>query len=78
MQQITNIQDLKAAVNQNGEMIIAMNDGNIVIMNMEEYGEKIMKEDIEKHLLKAETDIENGRVRDARDVFQEWKEKYEI
>ena len=37
-----------------------------------------MKEDIEKHLLKAETDIENGRVRDARDVFQEWKEKYEI
>ena len=39
MQQITNIQDLKAAVNQNGEMIIAMNDGNIVIMNMEEYRE---------------------------------------
>ncbi len=78
MQQITNIQDLKAAVNQNGEMIIAMNDGNIVIMNMEEYREKIMKEDIEKHLLKAEIDIENGRVRDARDVFQEWKEKYEI
>lgn len=78
MQQITNIQDLKTAVNQNGEMVITMNNNNIIIMKMEEYRKKIMQEDIEKHLLKAEEDIKNGRVRDARDVFKEWKEKYGI
>lgn len=78
MQQITNIQDLKAAVNQNGEMVITMDNNNIIIMKMEEYKRKIMQEDIEKHLLKAEDDIKNGRVRDAREVFKEWKEKYGI
>lgn len=78
MIQITNIQDLKTAVNKNGEMVITMNNNNIVIMKMEEYREKLLKEDIEEHLLKAEDDIENGRVRDAREVFKEWKEKYGI
>ena len=79
MIQVTNIQDLKTAVNQNGEMVIAMNNNNdIVIMKMEEYREKILKEDIEEHLLKAEDDIRKGRVRDAREVFKEWKEKYGI
>ena len=78
MIQVTNIQDLKTAVNKNGEMVIAMNNNDIVIMKMEEYREKILKEDIEEHLLKAEDDIRNGRVRDARKVFKEWKEKYGI
>ena len=78
MIQVTNIQDLKAAVNKNGEMVIAMNNNDIVIMKMEEYREKILKEDIEEHLLKAEDDIKNGRVKDAREVFKEWKEKYGI
>ena len=33
---VTNIQDLKTAVNQNGEMVIAMNNNDIVIfLNME-------------------------------------------
>lgn len=78
MMQVTSIQDLKTAVNQNGEMIITMNNNDIVIMKMEEYIEKLLKEDIEKHLLKAEDDIKKGRVRDAREVFKEWKEKYGI
>ena len=47
-------------------------------MKMEEYREKILKEDIEEHLLKAEDDIKNGRVRDAREVFKEWTEKNKI
>ena len=41
-----------------------------------EYRKKLMKEDIENHLLKAEDDIRNGRVRNARDVFKvctNWK-----
>ena len=69
MIQVTNIQDLKTAVNQNGEMVITMNNNDIVIMKMEEYREK---------LLKAEDDMRNGKVRDAREVFKEWKEKYGI
>lgn len=75
---VTNIQDLKTAVNQNGEMVIAMNNNDIVIMKMEEYREKLLKEDIEAHLLKAEEDIRNGRVKDAREVLKGWKEKYGI
>ena len=78
MIQVTNIQDLKTAVNQNGEMVIAMNNNDIVIMKMEEYREKLLKEDIEEHLLKAEDDIRNGRAKDAREVFKGWKEKYGI
>ena len=78
MIQVTNIQDLKTAVDQNGEMVITIDNNDIVIMKMEEYIEKITKEDIEKHLLKAEEDIKNGRVKDAREVFKEWKEKYGI
>ena len=78
MIQVTNIQDLKKAVNKNGEMVITMNNNNIVIMKMEEYREKILKEDIERHLLMAEDDIKNGRVKEARKVFKEWKEKYGI
>lgn len=78
MMQVTNIQDLKTAVNKNGEMVIAMNNNDIVIMKMEEYREKLLKKEIEEHLLKAEDDIRNGRVRDAKEVFEEWKEKYGI
>ena len=78
MMQVTNIQDLKTAVNENGEMVITMNNNDIVIMKMEEYREKLLKKDIEEHLLKAEDDIRKGRVRDAREVFTEWKEKYGI
>ena len=78
MREVTNIQDLKTAINQNGEMVITMNKNNVVIMKMEEYREKLLKEDIEEHLLKAEDDIRNGRVRDAREVFKEWKEKHGI
>ena len=39
--------------------------------------EKITK-DIEEHLLRAEDDIRNGRVRSAREVFNKWKEEYGI
>ncbi len=78
MREVTNIQDLKTAINQNGEMVITMNKNNVVIMKMEEYREKLLKKDIEEHLLKAEDDIRNGRVRDAREVFKEWKEKHGI
>jgi len=37
MLQVSNIQDLKTAIYKNGEMVITIEDGNIVIMKMEEY-----------------------------------------
>ena len=58
MQQVTNIQQLETAINQNGEMVISKDNNNIIIMNMEEYRNKALEKDIEKHLLKAEDDIE--------------------
>ncbi len=79
MQQITNLQDLETAINLNGEMVVSKNSkNNVIVMSMEEYKKKLVKDKIEKNLLKAEEDIENGRVRDAEDVFKEWNAQYGI
>lgn len=79
MQQVTNLQELETAINLNGEMVVSKNNKNdVIIMSMDEYKKKMMKDKIERNLLKAEEDIENGRVRDADDVFKEWKAKYGI
>jgi len=79
MQHVTNIKDLETAINLNGEMVVTKNSkNNVIVMSMEEYKKNLMKEKIERNLLKAEEDIENGRVRDAEDVFKEWNAKYGI
>ena len=46
--------------------------------NMKSYEMKNIDEEIEKNILKSEEDYNNGRVRDAEDVFKEWKDKYGI
>lgn len=56
----------------------SINDRDAEIMNTEEYNQKMLEEDIVKHLLRAEDDIKNGRVRDAREVFAEWEKEYGI
>lgn len=77
MQQVTNLQELEKAINLNGEMVVSKNSkNNVILMSMEEYKKKLIKDKIEKNLLKAEEDIENGRVKDAEDVFKEWNAKY--
>ena len=45
-----------------------MKKPNIKILNI--------KNEIEKSLLKSEEDIEKGRTRDAKEVFEEWKKRY--
>lgn len=78
MQQL-NIKAIETAVNQYGEIVISKNNKNdVVIMSMEEYRKKLLDKDIKKHLIKAEDDMKNGRVKDARGVFKEWQEKYGI
>lgn len=79
MQQLTNLQEIEAAVNQYGEIVVSKNNkDNVVVMSMAEYRKKILDEEIEKKILKSEEDYKNGRVRKAEDVFKEWEAKYGI
>lgn len=56
------------------EKTINVNRINSDIMRKIREEQKI--ENIEKHLLRAEDDIRNGRVRDAEEVFKMWDKKY--
>ena len=40
MEQVTNIEQLKAVINRDGEIVISKENNNMVIMNMKEYEEK--------------------------------------
>ena len=79
MQQLTNLQELEMAVNLNGEVVVTKNNkNNVILMRMEEYKKRIIKDKIKNNLIKAEEDIKLGRVRDAEEVFKEWNAKYGI
>ena len=51
---------------------------NLGLINIEEYKRKRLDEEIERKILKSEDDYNNGRIRNAEDVFKEWKLKYGI
>ena len=77
MQQLTNIKAIETAVNQYGEIVISKNKkNNVVVMSMEEYRKKMLEEQIEKKLLKAEKQIEEGKTVKASEVFEELEAKY--
>ena len=79
MQQVTNLQELETAINLNGEMVVSKNSkNNVILMSMEEYKKKLLKEKIEKKLLKAEEQIKNGKTVKADEVFKELEEIYEF
>ena len=83
MQKLTSFNEIESAVDKYGEIVVTKNDENdLVFMSMEEYkkqlNEKRIDEEIEKKILESEEDYNNGKVRDAEDVFKEWKEKYKI
>jgi len=78
MQQL-NLKEIETAVNQYGKIVIIKNNKNkMVVMSMEEYKKKILDEEIERKILKSEEDYNNGRVKEAEDVFKEWELKYGI
>ena len=61
MQLLTNIQEIEKAVNQYGEIVISKNSKNdVIVMSMEEYNKKRIKEDIIKKLKQSEKEIEKG------------------
>lgn len=78
MQQL-NLKEIETAVNQYGEIVVRKNNkNNVVVMSMEEYKRKMLDEEIERKILKSEEDYNNGRVKEAEDVFKEWELKYGI
>ena len=79
MQILTNLKELETAVNQYGEIVVSKNNkNNVVVMSMEEYKKKMLDKEIERKILKSEEDYNNGKVRNAEDVFKEWKLRYGI
>ena len=49
---------------------------NVIVLSVEQYKEKLLDEEIEKKLLKAEKQIEEGKIVKAADIFKELEEKY--
>lgn len=79
MQYVTNIQELEKAINVNGEMIVTKNSkNNVILLSIDEYKKKLQDEEIERKLLKAEKQIEEGKTIKATEVFKELEEKYEF
>ena len=77
MQNITNIQELERAINLNGEMVVTKNsENNVILLSIEEYKKKLQDLEIEKKLLNAEKQIEEGKTVKATEVFKELEEKY--
>ncbi len=77
MQQVTSLQEIETAINQNGEMVIGKNNkNNVIVMSMEEYRNNIFDNETVKKLLKSEEDIEKDRTRKATEVIKELRAKY--
>ena len=75
--QAINMQEVETAMNKYGDIVLTKNDkNNVIILSVEQYKEKILKEKIEKKLLIAEKQIEEGKTVKAVDVFKELEEKY--
>jgi len=77
MRQLINVQEIEEALDQYGDIVVSKkNKDNVVVMSIEEYKNKLLNERIEKHLLKSEDDIRNGRTKNAIAVFEEMEDKY--
>lgn len=71
MKQLTNLQKIAQ------KELVLRNEGKRG-RGMEELKNNLLNRRIDEALLKSEADYENGRVRDAEEVFEEWKIKYGI
>lgn len=75
--QAINMQEVETAMNKYGDIVLTKNDkNNVIVLSIEQYKEKLLNQEIEKKLLKAEKQIEEGRTVKATDVFKELEEKY--
>lgn len=77
MKQLTNMQEIETAVKEYGEIVICKNNkNNVIVMSMEEYKRRKMKEDIVEKLKKSEKEIENGEGIEVDIAFKELRHKY--
>lgn len=84
MPQIIPIRDLKNTsevsdlCHEAGEPIFVTKNGygDMVIMSMEAYEERMRILDVYTKLAAAETQVQSGQVRDAEDSMKELREKY--
>lgn len=75
--QAINIQEVETAINKYGDVVLTKNSkDNIVVLSVEQYKNKLLNEEIERKLLKAEKQIEEGKTVKATEVFKELEEKY--
>ena len=80
MQQLKDVQSvIEAALNKYGDIVLSKNErNNVFVMSIEEYRKKILDEEIDRKIMESEEDYNNGRVKDAEEVFKEWEEQYGI
>lgn len=77
MKPLKTIEEIEEAINEYGEIVISKNtNNNVIIMSMEEYKRKKMKEDIIKKIKQSELEIERGEGIEAELVFKELRELY--
>ena len=75
--QAINMQEVETAINKYGDVVLTKNSkDNIVVLSVEQYKDKLLNEEIERKLLKAEKQIEEGKTVRATEVFKELEEKY--
>ena len=74
--QAINMQEVETAMNKYGDIVLTKNDkNNVIVLSIEQYKEKLLNQEIEKKLLKAEKQIEEGRTVKATDVFKKLEEE---
>ena len=80
MQQLKDVQSvIESALNKYGDIVLSKNErNNVFVMSIEEYRKKILDEEIDRKIMESEEDYNNGRVKDAEEVFKEWEEQYGI
>ena len=77
MKQVTNLQEIETAIDENGEIVLSKNNkNNVIIMSIEEYYKNYLKNEIIKSLKQSEKEIENGEGIESDEVFKELKKKY--
>ena len=81
MQREITIREVETALNNSeiiSEPIIVKraNKRDVVIIDMEEYQEKLLDLEVMEHLRKSEEDKKNGKVKDARVAVKELIAKY--
>ena len=77
MRQVTNLQEIETAIDENGEIVLSKNNkNNVIVMSIEEYYKNYLKKEMIKSLKQSEKEIENGEGIESDEAFKELRKKY--